>query len=99
MRTSSEDGRYTLTFKDDSWANSSDGNAIQADVAGKGVAKFDNQGSGGNATHGHAYTQLIPTNILAVTNTFSVGGWFRTTTPATQPQMEWRTMGIRYLWI
>jgi hypothetical protein len=78
----SENATQNLKFDSDSWANASDGNPIQADVASQGVGRIVNTSiplASGIAS--------VPAagRMLTVSNTWSVGGWFRTRSVADQP--------------
>lgn len=80
--TPREDATQVLKFDGNSWANSSDGNPIQADVADKSVARMVN-----TDTPLASSVASVPgaSRMLPVSNTWSMGGWFRTRSVADQP--------------
>lgn len=86
QEVTSEDGKWLVTYTGNAWANSSNSDPIQSDI--DSVTRLDNRGSGAGSTAGTASTPLVPANILpSSTVAFSVGGWFKTTDPSTQPQI------------
>jgi hypothetical protein len=77
-----ERASQVLKFDYDSWANASDGNPIQADVVGKSVGRMPNFPFPSTV----AGIASVPgaSRMLNVSNTWSMGGWFRTRTVADQ---------------
>jgi hypothetical protein len=81
-----EDGSARMLFEGDAWGNASDGDPIQSDIKGKGVARTENDND--PSTSGRARTtrgdEPFAHHLLTQTTTWTAGGWFRSRTIADQ---------------